>query len=323
MSANTTTISHAINNYYDRLLLERAKPYLVHTNFGQVRNIPVGNTATIKFRKYGALTTNTTALVEGTTPAGTSPGVTDITAVALWYGDYITYTDKVVIESPDPVLSELTMVLAEQAGQSLDELARDVLVAGTNVQYADHGGDGNDERGDIATDDVLESSTLDTAIATLRSANAKYVTSFINPDAGYNTSPVAPCFIGLVHPNSVSSLKAITNFTPVEKYANKGDVMMDEVGKYDRIRFIESTQGKVWEDEGAGGAVDVYATLIIAQNAYGVTSIKGHAMETIVKAMGSEGSGDPLNQRGSIGWKANFVTKILQQSWMLRIEHAV
>jgi N4-gp56 family major capsid protein len=147
------------------------------------------------------------------------------------------------------------------------------------------------------------------------------MTSFISPDEGYATTPVAPCFIGIVHPNKVATLKALSGFSPVEEYARKGDVMPNEVGKYDRIRFIESTQAKVFEDAGSG-SIDVYATLILAQNAYGVTRIKGNAMQTIVKAIGSEGSGDPLNQRGSIGWKASFVAKILQQSWMLRLESA-
>lgn len=322
MSAFTAQIPHAVNNYYDRLLLEREKPYLVHTNYGQTRPIPVGGTATIKFRKYGALAVNTTELEEGVTPAGATATVTDITAVAKWYGDYLTYSDVVTIESPDPVLTELTEVLAEQAGQSVDTLSRDVLVAGTNVMYADHGGNGNDARTDVASDDILEKATLDLAVANLRVSNAKYMTGFVNPDEGYDTAPVAPCFIGIVHPNSVADLKAIDGFTPVEKYANKGDVMPNEVGKYDRIRFVESTQAKVFEDAGAS-SIDVYATLIIAKDAYGVTSIKGNAMKMIVKALGSAGADDPLNQRGTIGWKANHVTKILNQDWLLRIEHAV
>jgi N4-gp56 family major capsid protein len=147
------------------------------------------------------------------------------------------------------------------------------------------------------------------------------MTSFINPDEGYNTTPVAPCYIGIVHPNKVATLKALSGWSSVEEYARKGDVMPNEVGKYDRIRFIESTQAKVFEGAGALG-IDVYATLILGQNAYGVSRIKGNAMKTIVKALGSEGSGDPLDQRGSVGWKANFVAKILQQSWMLRLETA-
>jgi N4-gp56 family major capsid protein len=46
-------------------------------------------------------------------------------------------------------------------------------------------------------------------------------------------------------------------------------------------------------------------------------------MKMIVKPLGSSGSSDPLDQRGSIGWKANVVAKILNQDWLVRIEHAL
>ena len=322
MSAFVTDIPHAVASFYDRLMLEREKPYIVHGNFGQVRNIPVGNTGTIKFRKYGELAVNTTALTEGETPAGTSATVSDITAVALWYGDYMTYSDQVTIESPDPVLTELTEVLSEQAGQSVDTLDRNVLVAGTNVMFADaNSPKTNAETGDIVATDVIDSTTLTNAIADLRSSNAKYITNFVSPDAGYLTTPVAPCFVGIIHPMISAQLKAISGFSPVEQYANKGDVMPNEIGKYDRVRFVESTMAYVDEGVGGGGE-DVYSTLIFGKDAYGITSIQGNAMKMIVKQLGSSGSADPLNQRGTIGWKANHICRILNQAWMIRIEHA-
>ncbi len=319
--ANTTTIPHAIASYYDRLFLEREKPFLCHSLFGQTRNIPVGMTATIKFRKYGALPVNKTALTEGLTPAGRNASVTDITAVAQWYGDYIVYTDVVTIESPDPVLSELTKVLGEQAGQSVDEIVRDVLVAGTNVKYSDATATQVvDARGSLLAEDVIEARDIRIAVTMLRNANAKYLTEFVSPDAGYATTPCAPSFVGIVHPNVVSTLEAMTGWQGVEKYANMGNVFPYEVGKIGRVRFIESTQAIVFEGEGDSEG-DVYGTLIFAQDAYGITSINGNSMKTIIKALGSGGSSDPLDQRGSIGWKANVVAKILNQSWMVRIEH--
>lgn len=317
MAATTNTIPHAIQHYYDRVLLERAVPYLVHTNFGQTKDIPAGMSHTIKFRKYGALSASTTPLTEGETPAGNTPTVTDITADVKWYGDYIIYTDVVTIESPDPVLTELTQLLGEQMGLSLDTLARNVLMQGANVQYAGSG----TATSDVGANKVINTTELNLAIAELRNANARYMTNFINPDEGYNTTPVAPCYIGIVHPNKVATLKALQGFSPVESYARKGDIMPNEVGKYDRIRFVESTQAGVKAGAGSGG-IDVYCTLIFGQDAYGITRIKGHATETIIQALGSEGSGDPLKQRGSIGWKASFVTKILQQDWMIRLETA-
>ena len=98
--------------------------------------------------------------------------------------------------------------------------------------------------------------------------------------------------------------------------------MEGEIGKLDEVRFIDSTNAVVFSGEGDSG-VDVYGTLIFGQEAYGITRISGEAMQNIVKPLGSGGSSDPLNQRQTSGWKATFVAKILNNDFIVRIEHGV
>ena len=70
---------------------------------------------------------------------------------------------------------------------------------------------------------------------------------------------------------------------------------------------------------GAGAAGrDVYSTLILGADAYGVTEITGGGLQHIVKPLGY--GDDPLNQRSSVGWKAIKVAKRLVESYMVRIE---
>ncbi len=70
---------------------------------------------------------------------------------------------------------------------------------------------------------------------------------------------------------------------------------------------------------------DVHATLVFGADAYGVIDVDGSGtMETIIKPHGSEGSGDPLNQRATVGAKvAAYAAKILNPLWIVRIEHGV
>lgn len=70
---------------------------------------------------------------------------------------------------------------------------------------------------------------------------------------------------------------------------------------------------------GADGR-DVYSTLFIGQNAYGVTNIDGGGLETILKQKGSAGTGDPLDQRSTVGWKATQTAEILSPEFMVRVE---
>lgn len=320
----TSSLGYGLNNYHDRMLQERALPLIVHDKFGQQRPLPANNTKTINFRRYGALQPNTTPLQEGVTPDGKSLAVTDIPATVEQYGDYVTVTDFLLGTQLDPVLMEAAEVLGEQAAQSIDIIIRDKIVVGTSVQYSDATAPAtNDERTDIVAADVIDTDDVKLAALVLKQNNAMKITTMVSPDPGYDTRPIAACFVGIIHPNIAYTLEGLTGFVPVEKYANKAmDLMPGEIGKLGDVRFIETTQAKVWEDGGAGGAVDVYGTLILGKNAYGVTKLAGKGLQNIVKAVGSSGAADPLNQRGTSGWKAELTAVILNDDFMVRIESA-
>jgi N4-gp56 family major capsid protein len=319
--ANTTrtTIPAEVNNFYDRTLLERAVPAFVHNRFAQVRDIPAGmGTDTIKFRKYGSLTAQTTALTEGVTPAGTALSVTDVTATVLYYGDYVTLTDKLIVETYDPILTETAEILGEQAGDSLDRLCRDVVAAGTTIQYASVAV----ANGGITSAMKFTRDEAKQAVRTLRGNNAKPVTSMIDPNTGYNTVPIGKSFVAICSEDTAFDLDDATGWIPLEKYPSKTGVMPDEIGALANIRFVMTTNAYVASGEGAGG-VDVHYTLVFGQNAYAQSRISGQALKNIVKPLGSAGTADPLDQRSTSGWKAAYVAKILEQGYLVVVRHGV
>lgn len=89
--ANTTTseVTQAVNYFYDRVMLKKAKPLLVHTRWAQVRDIPRNSGDDIRFRRYTLLSAATTALTEGVTPAGSQLAITNVNATVLQYGRQI------------------------------------------------------------------------------------------------------------------------------------------------------------------------------------------------------------------------------------------
>lgn len=73
----------------------------------------------------------------------------------------------------------------------------------------------------------------------------------------------------------------------------------------------------------AGGAdgCAVYATLFLGKGAYKVVKLDNSNVEVIVKGRGSSGTSDPLNQRSTIGWKANgFGAEIVIPEYIVRVE---
>jgi N4-gp56 family major capsid protein len=52
---------------------------------------------------------------------------------------------------------------------------------------------------------------------------------------------------------------------------------------------------------------------------YGVVRLGAKEAEFIVKPLGASGTADPLNQRGTVGYKYPFATRILNDNWITRL----
>ena len=275
-------LSAEMKTFYDKNLIRLAEPELVHDQFGQKRPIPGGNGKTIEFRKFNALPAvpSDRALVEGITPDGQNYGVTAITATVSQYGGYITITDMLNLTAYDNQMQEIMKILAAQAGQVSDKITRDILAAGTNVMFADHGNDGNDERSDLASDDVLTIEDIKKAVRLLKRVNAR---------------PIQGSFVAIVHPDVSYDLMQDSEWIDANHYAGSAAIFNGEIGKMYGVRFVESTMAKIWKPS----TLPIYGTLVLGENAYGVTSLNGGGIETIVKQLGSGGTADPLNQRAT------------------------
>jgi N4-gp56 family major capsid protein len=308
-------LSPELRTYYDRNLLERLLPLLVFMYFGQVRPMPSKSGQTVQYRRFNSLSAATTPLTEGVTPGNEQPTVSTVTASPSQYGDWIQVSDILDFTAPDPVLTEFGTLLAEQAALTLDSLVRDVVSAGTTVQYAA----ARVSRVTVASTDILNITECRKAVRTMQNNKIAKVTGILDPSTGVGTLPVNAAFVGIVGPYGLLDLKADSKWVSVEEYGSRIQLLPNEVGKLDDIRFVLSNNTKVFTGAGVGGTVDVHATLVMGANSFGMISPMG--MENIIKGFGA--GDDPLNQRASTGWKAYFTSVILQQLAILRVEHAV
>jgi N4-gp56 family major capsid protein len=72
-----------------------------------------------------------------------------------------------------------------------------------------------------------------------------------------------------------------------------------------------------------GTSADVYPIVIVGKESYGLIPLKGAgAVTPKVLNPDTPRGGDPLGQRGSVGWKAYYVCKVLNEGWMARVEVA-
>lgn len=75
---------------------------------------------------------------------------------------------------------------------------------------------------------------------------------------------------------------------------------------------------KIYPGDGGVNGEPVYSTIILGKDAFGSSGDK--TVEMINKELGSAGTADPLNQRGTYGWKGYHFSMILEQLKLVRIE---
>lgn len=303
-TANTTgnDLSVEMKTYYSDYLIDLAEPELVHDQFGQKHPIPKNGGKTIEFRQYDPLPEMTTPLTEGVTPDGQSLNVKNLTATVAQYGGYVTLSDMLLLTAIDNNLLQATKLIASQAGRTLDTITREVINAGTVVQYgggaASRAALANTASNHLTVDDVRK------AVRYLETQSAPKING---------------SYVGIVHPYVKYDLMNDPKWEDPHSYVDTENIYSNEIGRIYGVRFVESPRAKLWEGAGASDA-DVYSTLIMGDDAYGVTEISGGGLEHIVKQLGSAGTGDPLNQRATCGWKATKVAKILVPQYLVRIE---
>ena len=297
-------LSAEVKEFYSKYLIQLADAKLVHDQFGQKKPIPAGNGKTIEFRKFNPLAKITNALVEGVTPDGQALDVTKLTATVSQYGGFVRLTDMLDLVSIDDVKTETTRLIGSQAGRSLDSVVREILNGGTNVQY--HEGE-RASRSAITSADHLTVKAVKRAVRTLKRNNCEKINGN---------------YVGIIHPDVAFDLMNDPEWVEWHKYTTPENMYTNEIGMIAGVRFVETTEAKIFESAGSG-SMDIYSTLIIGANAYGTTDIEGGGLEFIAKQKGSGGTSDPLDQRSTIGWKATKTAERLVEDYMVRIETAV
>lgn len=326
-------------------LLKRGMPYLVLEKFGQTYPIPNNSTKVAKFRRYfltgstGAAADGNAAnawsvplaiapLAEGVTPQGRSLANQDYTVTLQQYGDFATITDVIMDTHEDRVLQQMTEVLGEQAAITIETVRYNVLKAGTNVFWSNGG-----VRTSVNTPVSLD---LQRQVTTgLLRQNAKLITNVVKSTPDFRTEPIEAAFIGLVHPDLETDVRKMSGFIPVKQYGNGSSPFENEIGSVERVRYLSSTVFTPFADGGGAKAgsgttmrsttgtnSDVYPILYIGRDAYGIVPLKGKDSLTPMVVNPKPAPGDPLAQRGTVGWKAYQAAVILNDAWMARAEVA-
>jgi N4-gp56 family major capsid protein len=189
-----------------------------------------------------------------------------------------------------------------------------------------------------------------TAVSTVTVAAGMYLTpsEVLEANATLKTNkakgPLNGIWPVLIHPYTEYDLFQDPTFQTVMSYIKQegpaNPWISGYVGDAFGARFYVTPNAYV--NSGAGAAaIDVYNSMVLGRDSFGVGGLAGmmpavvqaspndnntfskvQPIRLIDKPFGSGGTADPMNQRATLAWFTTFGVKVLDSTFMVRIEHA-
>jgi N4-gp56 family major capsid protein len=212
----------------------------------------------VTFNLYNDLTAATTPLTETTDPTAVAvPSTSTVSVTLAEYGNTTLTTRKLrtfAFSDIDPALAQL---VAFNLLDSVDQVIRDVLRAGTNVTREQAGAMtfNTGSAATIAATDTLKSRDVRASVTKLRARAA----------VPFDESMYAL----VIHPNQSYDLRsesgASAGWRPPHEYVNTGAIFAGLVGTYEGARIVESPRTYTATDGAASGIV--YRGIMVGRQA--------------------------------------------------------
>jgi N4-gp56 family major capsid protein len=257
MAGETTTSSLSVDQVaFDRLAYFALRSELLFDQAADVQPVQQAMPGTgVTFTIFSDIAAATGTLSETTDVTPTALADSQVTVTLYEYGNAVVTTAKLRGTAFLDVDSAAANIIGYNAGDSMDQVCRDVLAAGSNVAYSG----AKSTRVSLAVADVLSANDVRKQVAALRGANV----------ATFNGS-----YIGFIHPDVSYDFRSATDAsawrTPAN-YVDPSGIYNGEIGLFESVRFIETPRAKIFTNAfngaGAAGTGDSYATLIMGRQA--------------------------------------------------------
>lgn len=320
-------------------ILKAAMPVEVLGITGMQKQLPKNSSDTVIFRRwlpYGGTDnkwitgSNVSTFAanhitqEGVTPSADTLTATDVTVTLNQYSVLYSITDKTVDLYEDNVADEMKKQTGERIGLVREMVRYGVLGAATNAFYC--GGTSV-----ATTDETISLNMLRKVAKSILGNHGKQITSILSPSPNFGTAPVEAGFLVFCSTDMEPDIRNLPGFKHVSEYGQRKPIHEMELGSVERFRFITSPElaptlgasgvtasasGTGLTDSASSGYVDVYKLIVVAEDAWGQTALRGmDSIDVSYLPPGQADKSDPLGQRGYIGAKCYMAATMLNQGW--------
>jgi len=319
-------------------LLSHAVPDEVLVRFAhRPTSIERGETKVAYFRRSNAFGAKTTPLEEGVTPEGSKFSYETVNVVLQEYGDYSEFTNHVEDFTRNNTVNDILERQGESVTLTRELLLADVVTAGTNIVY----GTGT-ARNSQTKDHPYSASIAQRVVTSLRNQKTKLISRVMRSSGREETYPIEGAYVA-IGPNEMEAsyrrlagevAKESNHFVSTAHYGTGKTLNQHELGRFESVRYCITSEFALLKGKGAAGTDSGYyndgtnyhvaQTLMFGREAFGAVPLRGAdaAMVKVLNA-GEARGGDPLGQRGSVGWRMYYSALILNENWLQRAETAV
>ncbi len=169
----------------------------------------------------------------------------------------------------DNNLVEATTLLGQQAGRTLDTVTREILNGGDSAQY----GDGT------LTHRYQLDQTNDKFTFTVAQKAARFLKT-------QNAPKINDSYVAIIHPDvSYDIMSETTGWIDINKYTTSDKIFNGEIGKIAGIRFVETTEAKIFHAENLLGDTRNLTIKTAIENPGNVITIKEKLTATQATAL--------------------------------------
>ena len=261
MAGETTTSSLSVDQVaFDRLAYFALRSELLFDQAADVQPTAQAMPGSgVTFTIFNDISAATSTLNEVTDVTPTALSDSQVTVTLNEYGNAVVTTAKLRGTSFLDVDTAAANIIGYNAGDSIDQVVREVLAGGSNVAYATGGSTDPSSRTTVQAEDILAANDVRKVVAQLRAANVPT----------FNGS-----YIGFIHPDVSYDFRSATDAAAWRTPANYVDptgIYKGEIGLFESVRFIETPRAKVFanasDGSGSTGTIDVYCTHVMGRQA--------------------------------------------------------
>lgn len=256
-SGGYTSIPEAVRDFYSREVLFQAQPRLRFAQFAKVkRDLQAIRGKSIVFVKYNNLTGGG-SLEEDDVLTPEAMSTAEVVVPVKEQGNSTQVTEYLLRTSLLDVLGDASRLLANNMAVVLDGQFRDTVLQTTNVIY----GNGKKSLAALTATDYFNTVTVKDAVEILATNNAPR----INGDF----------YVCIAHPHQLRTLRDDKEWIEANVYMGRRQLYIGEVGMYNGVIFVETTQmpvldsTKIQEKYGSGATIMTgYEAVFFGENAY-------------------------------------------------------